>query len=177
LIDFVATRMTARKGGHAEPEYRLPAMVFPAIIGPMGVLTFGLVIANKKSYWGAAVGFAMLGFGLTAASNVVVTYAVDAYRPVSVPCSPYEEHADFFLIQISGEVLVIVFVVRNAMACILSLYIADWIRVEGVKKAFGEMVAIQYAILSLSVVLYFFGKRIRAFTGRFGPMKKLLRGN
>jgi hypothetical protein len=39
------------------------------------------------------------------------------------------------------------------------------------------MVAIQYAILSLSVVLYFFGKRIRAFTGRFGPMKKVLRGN
>jgi hypothetical protein len=62
-------------------------MVFPAIIGPMGVLTFGLVIANKKSYWGAAVGFAMLGFGLTTASNVVVTYAIDAYRPVSVSCS------------------------------------------------------------------------------------------
>jgi hypothetical protein len=83
----------------------------------------------------------------------------------------------FSLLQISGEVLVIVFVVRNVMACILSLYIADWIKVEGVKKAFGEMVAIQYAILSLSVVLYFFGKRIRAFTGRFGPMKKVLRGN
>lgn len=80
-------------------------------------------------------------------------------------------------IQISGEVLVIVFVVRNVMACILSLYIADWIKVEGVKDAFGEMVAIQYAILSLSVVLYFFGKRIRAFTGRFGPMKKILHGD
>ena len=75
--------MTARKGGHAEPEYRLPAMVFPATIGPMGVLTFGLVVANKKSSWGAAIGFAMLGFCLTAASSVVVTYAVDAYRLVS----------------------------------------------------------------------------------------------
>jgi len=75
--------MTARAGGHAEPEFRLPAMIFPAIIGPMGVLTFGMVIANKKNYMGAAVGFAMLGFGLTAASNVVVTYAVDGYRPVS----------------------------------------------------------------------------------------------
>jgi hypothetical protein len=177
LIDFVATRMTARKGGQAEPEYRLPAMAIPAVIGPMGVLTFGLVIANKKSYWGAAVGFAMLGFGLTAASNVVVTYAVDAYRPVSVYCSLRRSRLTFPLIQISGEVLVIVFVVRNVMACILSLYIADWIKVEGVKKAFGEMVAIQYAILSLSVVLYFFGKRIRVFTGRFGPMKKVLRGN
>jgi hypothetical protein len=90
--------MTARKGGHAEPEYRLPAMIFPAIIGPMGVLTFGLVVANKKSYWGAALGFAMLGFGLTAASNIVVTYAVDAYRPVSLSCSFHREHTDFFLV-------------------------------------------------------------------------------
>jgi len=56
----------------------------------------------------------------------------------------------------------------------LSLYIADWIKVEAVKHAFGEMVAIQYAILSLSAVLYFFGKRIRAFTGQFGPMRKVL---
>jgi MFS family permease len=83
LIDFIANRMTARAGEHAEPEFRLPAMIIPALIGPMGVLTFGLVIADHRSWAGAAVGFAMLGFGLTAASNVVVTYAVDAYRPVS----------------------------------------------------------------------------------------------
>jgi MFS family permease len=85
LIDFMANRETARKGGIAEPEFRLPAMIFPAIIGPMGVLTYGMIIADKKNYWGAIVGFAMLGFALTAASNVVVTYAVDAYRPVSFP--------------------------------------------------------------------------------------------
>ncbi len=60
----------------------------------MGVLIFGLVIANQKSYWGAAVGFAMLGFGLTAASNVVVTYAVDAYRPVSTTCSGLGDETD-----------------------------------------------------------------------------------
>jgi hypothetical protein len=85
LIDFLANRATARGGGLAEPEFRLPAMIFPAVIGPMGVLTYGMIIADKKNYWGAIVGFAMLGFGLTAASNVVVTYAVDAYRPVSFP--------------------------------------------------------------------------------------------
>jgi hypothetical protein len=82
LIDIIATRLTAHKGGSPEPEYRLPGMIFPALIGPMGVLTFGLVIAHHKHWMGAAVGYAMLGFGLNAASNVVVTYAVDAYRPV-----------------------------------------------------------------------------------------------
>ncbi|KAM3085395.1 hypothetical protein ACMFMG_002473 [Clarireedia jacksonii] len=82
LIDIIATRMTAHKGGSPEPEYRLLAMIFPALIGPMGVLTFGLVIAHQKHWIGAAAGYAMLGFGLNVASNVVVTYAVDAYRPV-----------------------------------------------------------------------------------------------
>lgn len=96
----------------------------------------------------------MLGFGLTAASNVIVTYAVDAYRPIS------------------GEILVVVFVVRNVMACILSLYIAEWIKTEGVRNAFGEMVGIQYFVLAMSLVLYVFGKRIRKWTGTFGLMKK-----
>lgn len=70
--------------------------------------------------------------------------------------------------------LVIIFVVRNAMGCIFSLYIADWISVEGVKNAFGEMVAIMYGILGLSVVLYIWGRKIRRWTETFGPMKKVL---
>ncbi|KAI9648039.1 hypothetical protein NHQ30_002667 [Ciborinia camelliae] len=80
LIDIIATRMTTRLG-HPEPEFRLPAMIFPAVIGPMGILTFALVIAFHKPWIGAAVGFAMIGFGFASASNVLVTYAVDAYRP------------------------------------------------------------------------------------------------
>lgn len=86
--DLIAQRLAARSSsGVPEPEFRLPAMLIPALIGPPGVLTFGLVIAYGKSWLGAAVGFAMLGFGLTAASNVIVTYCIDAYRPVGSPRS------------------------------------------------------------------------------------------
>lgn len=83
LIDLIATRMTARRGEHAEPEFRLPAMVIPAVIGPMGILAYGLVIAARGNWGGAAVGYGMVGFAATAASNIIITYAVDAYRPVS----------------------------------------------------------------------------------------------
>ena len=58
-------------------------MLIPAVIGPMGVLIFGLVIAKGRSWGGAAVGYGMEGFGATAAANIAVTYCVDAYRPVS----------------------------------------------------------------------------------------------
>lgn len=84
LIDWLAIQSIKRHGGHAEPEYRLPAMVIPAVIGPMGLLTFGLVIAYGKPWAGAAIGYGMQGFGATAAANIAVTYAVDSYRLVSI---------------------------------------------------------------------------------------------
>jgi MFS family permease len=84
LIDWLATRSTRRHGEHAEPEYRLPAMIIPAVIGPMGLLTFGLVIATGKPWAGAAIAYGMQGFGATAAANIAVTYVVDSYRPVSI---------------------------------------------------------------------------------------------
>lgn len=34
LIDIISNRMTKRAGGRREPEYRLPAIILPGIIGP-----------------------------------------------------------------------------------------------------------------------------------------------
>ncbi|KAF3768981.1 MFS general substrate transporter [Cryphonectria parasitica EP155] len=152
LIDLIATRMTARRSEHPEPEFRLPAMIIPAVVGPMGMLLYGLVIAAQDSWGGAAVGYGMEGFGATAAANIIITYAVDAYRPIA------------------GETIVIVFIVRNVIGCLISTYISVWIKQQGVRHAFGELVGVAYIILSLSLVLFVFGRRIRAFTGRFGPM-------
>lgn len=75
--------MTKANNGRREPEFRLPAIIIPAVIGPMGVLIFGLCVAHKTAWIGPAFGYMMQGFGLTAVSNVVVTYAVDGYKEVS----------------------------------------------------------------------------------------------
>lgn len=75
--------MTKANGGKREPEFRLPAIVIPGVIGPMGILIFGLCVAHKTPWIGAAFGYGMNGFGITAAANVVVTYAVDGYKPVN----------------------------------------------------------------------------------------------
>jgi MFS family permease len=83
LIDMIANRMTERNHGRREPEYRLPALIIPAIIGPMGILLFGICAAEKTLWIGPAFGYGMQGFGLTAVSNVLVTYAVDSYFSVN----------------------------------------------------------------------------------------------
>lgn len=86
LIDLIANRMTRANQGRRQPEFRLPAIVIPAIIGPMGILIFGLTVAHKTAWIGPAVGYAMQGFGLVAVSNVVITYAVDGYHAVCRAC-------------------------------------------------------------------------------------------
>jgi len=82
LIDIISTRSTARHGGVRMPEFRLPAIIIPGIIGPAGILIFGLCIASKTHWIGPAFGFAMQAFGLAAISNVAVTYCLDSYKPV-----------------------------------------------------------------------------------------------
>ncbi|KAL3478706.1 MFS general substrate transporter [Aspergillus californicus] len=146
LIDLISERMAKANGGIREPEFRLPALLIPAVIGPMGILAFGLCTARLLSWVGAAFGYGMQGFGLTALSNVVVTYAVDSYQ-----------HA-------AGEALVIVFVIRNTIAMLLALYTVDWQQATGVENAFGQMVAIQYFFLLFAIPMFYYGKRIRAWT-------------
>ncbi|KAL1884968.1 hypothetical protein Plec18167_001625 [Paecilomyces lecythidis] len=154
LIDWVATRAAQRHGEHVEPEYRLPAIIIPAIIGPMGLLTFGLVIATGTAWAGAAIGYGMQGFGATAATNIAITYIVDTYRPVA------------------GETVVIVFVLRNSIVCLISTYISKWFQSQGLKDAYGELIGVAYIILSFTLLMYFVGPRVRRFTLSYGPMTK-----
>jgi MFS family permease len=61
LIDIISNRRTSIHKGRREPEYRLYASFIPAIIGPMGILLFGLTITNKKLWIEPAIGHAMQG--------------------------------------------------------------------------------------------------------------------
>ncbi|CEL03562.1 hypothetical protein ASPCAL04715 [Aspergillus calidoustus] len=153
LIDIISTRYTNRYGQRL-PEYRLPAIIIPGVIGPGGILVFGLCIANQTHWIGAAVGYAMQAFGVAAISNVAVTYCLDCYKPLT------------------GEALVIIFVVRNTIGMLLSLYAADWITRQGEAAVFGEMTAIQVTSILVAIPLFVWGAPLRAWTARYGPMKR-----
>jgi uncharacterized membrane protein len=93
----------------------------------------------------------MQGFGLTAVSNILVTYTVDSYLPMA------------------GEAMVVIFALRGIIGAVLVLWSLDWIEAVGEKEAFGQMVGIQYFVLTWVVVFLLCGKRIRAMTARYGP--------
>lgn len=109
LIDFFSNR--ARRHDQTlkpKPEQRLIALVIPFVLAPLGLIIFGEVMANQKSWVGAAFGYGMHAFGFTAVSNIAVTYAVDSYQTFA------------------GEALVTVFVVRNIIALVCSFYSNNW---------------------------------------------------
>lgn len=153
LIDRISNTMTERSHGRREAEYRLPGLIVPAINGPMGILIFGLCLAHKVPWIGSAFRFGMQGFGLTAASNVLVTYAVDPYLPFA------------------GEALVIVFLIRGVSGCLLPLYCYDWIVAAGMSNTFGQMAAVQYFLILIGIVFAYYGKHIRNWTASYSPLE------
>lgn len=154
LIDIISNRFTTSHEGRREPEYRLWAIIIPLIVGPMGIILFSLTLADHKPWIAPAVGYAMQGFGLTAASNILYTYILDSYLPFA------------------SEVAAAASILRGTIATLLTLWLYPWIKAAGLKQAFGQIVGIQY-FLGLWVILFlFWGKRIRLMTARYGPMSR-----
>jgi MFS family permease len=150
---MISNRRTLFHKGRREPEFRLYAIIIPAIIGPMGILLFGFMIAETRPWLEPAVGYAMQGFGVTAISNIVVTYLVDSYLPLA------------------AEAMVILFVLKGVIGAVLILYTINWVEVAGEKQAFGQMVGVQYFFCLFVIIFLLFGKRIRVLTVRYGPME------
>lgn len=76
--------------------------------------------------------------------------------------------------QVTGEALVIIFVIRNTIGMLVSLYGADWIEAQGTVVVFGEMAAIQVASVLFAIPLFLWGNSLGAWTSTYGPMKRFL---
>ena len=116
LIDLIAERaMSKTHTNRPKPQMRLIALFIPAVLAPVGLIIYGQCLARKTIWIGPAFGYAMHSFGFTAVSNIAVTYAVDCYQ------------------NFAGEALVTIFVVRNVIAVVCSLYSNVWVGNDGLE--------------------------------------------
>ncbi|KAL3422090.1 hypothetical protein PVAG01_06246 [Phlyctema vagabunda] len=146
LTDMLSRAMSRRNSGIHIPEHRMPALIFPFLIAPPGLILFAYMVEEHKSYYTSAVGYAMQATGLVFVPSVVLSYVVDAYP------------------QSGSEALVLINAGKNLIAFGVTLSCNDWLVKEGLKKMFCELAGAEWIILACGVPLYFAGPRLRKAT-------------
>jgi MFS family permease len=144
--DLLSRRAARRSnsGGH-DPRSRLPLVLLGGLLSPVGCVIVGVSLNNKNLlHWPTtAVGWGLLSFGLTASSNVLLTYCVDCHRSRAM------------------EIGVLVNFIKNTIAFGVSYAAIDWYSMYGGKAQYGTMAGILWAIYMLVVPLYIFSDSLR----------------
>jgi hypothetical protein len=149
LSDQVADFLTKRNKGIREPEMRLPAIAISCITGPLSLILYGIGIHHSLHWIVPTIGLGLLNFSIVQASNIVLVYTIDAYRPIT------------------GEVSLAATGFKSAFGFLLSFYTNPWIDEVGYQNAYGSMAGIAAAVLLCWVPMYIWGKRIRHATWRW----------
>jgi len=143
LTDLMSKYLKKKAGVH-RPEHRIPALVFPFLIAPAGLLVFGYALAQHRKYIIAAIGYTMQSSALVMVPSVVLSYTVDAY--------PLQ----------GGEALVFINAIKNTVAFGLIYATPSWFMGQGVNKMFLEFAGIQWGVYALGLPLYFISPCLRA---------------
>jgi len=114
--DWLVAVIAKRQRGMFRPEKRLIAIILPFIIGPVGLMLWGVGL-QLHLHWSVA----MVGFGITygvlcMVPSIGITYVVDCYRPLA------------------GETLTGMTAVKNTFAFGLSFGETAWIGQDGFLK-------------------------------------------
>ncbi|KAG6009072.1 hypothetical protein E4U43_000065 [Claviceps pusilla] len=152
MADPLARWLTRRNKGIYEPEFRLVLVLPMLITAGIGLYGFGVtadhLLTGQYSYVVPLTFFAFEVGGMVIGTVASSLYIVDAYRDLTV----------------EGFTLMIIF--KNIFSCVLTFYAYDWIIGGGFQKVFLIVASIQMGVCLLTIPLWIFGKRIRAFYAR-----------
>ncbi len=63
---------------------RLPVVLFPATVVPVGLILFGVGVHNQFHWIVPVIGVGCVGCGLCAIPSVTMPYLMDSYYPVAM---------------------------------------------------------------------------------------------
>ncbi|KJZ73476.1 hypothetical protein HIM_07032 [Hirsutella minnesotensis 3608] len=152
LADSSVRWLTRVNKGIYEPEFRILLVIPMLIFGGIGLYGFGItaeeIISGKYSYIVPLVFFGFEVAGMVIGTVASSLYIVDAYRTLTV----------------EGFTLMIIF--KNIFSFVLTWYGYDWLIRQGIRSLLIIISSIQIGVCLLSIPLYIYGKRLRAFYHR-----------
>ncbi|CAK7204889.1 hypothetical protein SEUCBS139899_007651 [Sporothrix eucalyptigena] len=146
LLDRFCEWMARRNNGIFVPESRLPLLVIPGVLVPVGTLMFGFA-AQKQMNWAVGyVGYGLVAVGLAATANIAMVYVMDSYYPVA------------------AEALLLINGFKNVVAFGFTYGVVPWVESSGYATAFGTLAGVYIFIMCLAIPLYYYGAHIRNHT-------------
>ncbi|ORY54464.1 major facilitator superfamily domain-containing protein [Leucosporidium creatinivorum] len=145
LVDYLTKWFARRNGGIYEPESRLIANVF-ALVFMAGGLGAWAGSTPYHPHWAVPVIlYGVINFGQCIAAAAVATYLLDATK------------------HNSAESFAVINFAKDIMLWAMSRHFNSWILEHGVQTMFGIVSGICAFCIVLSVPMYIFGKKTRAW--------------
>ncbi|KAJ4219974.1 hypothetical protein FSOLCH5_001138 [Fusarium solani] len=149
LADSSVKYLTKLNKGVYEPEFRILLVIPMMIIGGIGLYGFGLtagkVLEGRYTYHVPLVFFGFEVAGMVIGAVASSLYIVDAYRDLTI----------------EGFTIMIIF--KNFFSFVLTFFAYNWINDGGIERTMISIASIQVGVCLLSVPMYVYGKRVRAF--------------
>lgn len=170
MNDWVCLYLAKKNRGIYEPEFRLPTIIIPMLIGIVGFYGFGATVHYQTHWIGPVLCFGFANMSLAIGNACVFGYVIDAHKELS---EEGEERTPQDLTdQIRPEshlTMPAAFVAinaRNFLTFGLTYFVNDWLAKDGVLAVFNVLGSIFVAVNLLTIPLWIFGKRIRGYIAR-----------
>lgn len=138
-------------GGIHEPETRLIPLILPIVVGIFTIILYGQGASHPFQYHWILYVWAVAGYFFTfvGSSIVSITYLLDSY-PIR-----------------AGPLLLIICTCRSIISFATSCSVAGCIESVGYDGTFTGFAGLTAILGTLAIPVYYFGKKIRAFTGHW----------
>ncbi|KAM3164832.1 Protein HOL1 [Lachancea thermotolerans] len=149
VSDYFVLWMARRNHGILEAEYRLYFSFATAIIGPAGLLMFGIGAARQLPWQVIYVGLGFIGFSWGCSGDIAMAYLMDCYP-------------DMIL-----EGMVCTAIINNTISCIFTFVCSYWLDASGTENTYIALAVINFGITMLAVPMFIWGKKIRQATRKW----------
>lgn len=147
--DYFVLWMARRNKGILEAEYRLYFSFATAIIGPAGLLMFGIGSERALPWQVIYVGLGFIGFSWGCSGDIAMAYLMDCYPDMVL------------------EGMVCTAIINNTISCIFTFVCSNWLDASGTENTYIALAVINFGITLLAVPNFYYGKRIRLWTKKW----------
>ncbi|KAI1466194.1 MFS general substrate transporter [Daldinia caldariorum] len=147
LTDWVCMYLAKKNHGIYEPEFRLPPIIISFLVGIVGFFGFGATVHYQTHWSGPVLCFGLANMSLALSNASVFGYVIDSHKELS-------------------EEAFVAINARNILTFGLTYFVNDWLAKDGVLAVFNVLGSVFVAVNVLTIPLWIFGKRIRAYIGR-----------